>query len=138
MTAEEFAELERYLTPKERAELNALLDADIAERPWTPLPGPQTMAYESLADVVGFGGAAGGGKGLALDTPLPTPTGWVSMGSVQPGDTLFDDRGQPCTVTAVSGVNHRPCFRLTFDDGSTLATSVSFTPSNSQPPSGAA
>lgn len=29
---------------------------------WRPLPGPQTMAYESVADVVGFGGAAGGGK----------------------------------------------------------------------------
>lgn len=62
MTAEEFAELERYLTPAERAELDAILAADIAERPWTPLQGPQTLAYESLADVIGFGGAAGGGK----------------------------------------------------------------------------
>lgn len=38
---------------------------------WHPLRGPQTMAYESLADVTGYGGAAGGGKtdliaGLAL------------------------------------------------------------------------
>ncbi|WP_323026546.1 terminase [Castellaniella sp.] len=31
-------------------------------RPWRPLPGPQTMAYESQADIIGFGGAAGGGK----------------------------------------------------------------------------
>jgi hypothetical protein len=29
---------------------------------WTPSPGPQTMAYESLADVLGFGGEPGGGK----------------------------------------------------------------------------
>ena len=29
---------------------------------WKPLPGPQTMAYESQADIIGFGGAAGGGK----------------------------------------------------------------------------
>ena len=29
---------------------------------WKPLPGPQTMAYESKADIIGFGGAAGGGK----------------------------------------------------------------------------
>jgi hypothetical protein len=29
---------------------------------WTPTPGPQAMAYESTADVVGFGGSAGGGK----------------------------------------------------------------------------
>lgn len=30
--------------------------------PWRPLKGPQTMAYESEADVIGYGGAAGGGK----------------------------------------------------------------------------
>lgn len=29
---------------------------------WTPLPGPQTMAYQSKADIIGYGGAAGGGK----------------------------------------------------------------------------
>lgn len=62
MNAADLAELERYLTPEEKAELDALLAADFAERPWTPLPGPQTLAYESVADVVGFGGAAGGGK----------------------------------------------------------------------------
>lgn len=30
--------------------------------PWRPLPGPQSKAYESKADIVGYGGAAGGGK----------------------------------------------------------------------------
>ena len=59
-------------------------------------------------------------KGLALDTPLPTPTGWVRMGDVQVGDTLFDEQGQPCTVTALSEINRRPCYRLTFDDGSSI------------------
>jgi hypothetical protein len=29
---------------------------------WRPDPGPQTAAAESLADVIGYGGAAGGGK----------------------------------------------------------------------------
>ena len=29
---------------------------------WTPNPGPQKLAYESTADVIGYGGAAGGGK----------------------------------------------------------------------------
>lgn len=41
-------------------------------QPWRPLPGPQTMAFESMADVIGYGGSAGGGKtdliaGLALN-----------------------------------------------------------------------
>lgn len=31
-------------------------------RMWSPLPGPQTEALQSEADIVGFGGAAGGGK----------------------------------------------------------------------------
>lgn len=31
---------------------------------WTPLPGPQTTAYESLADITGYGGSAGGGKSM--------------------------------------------------------------------------
>lgn len=51
------------------AELDALITAGI--KVWEPLPGPQTMAYESEADVIGYGGAAGGGKtdllcGMAL------------------------------------------------------------------------
>jgi hypothetical protein len=29
---------------------------------WQPLPGPQTAALESQADIIGYGGAAGGGK----------------------------------------------------------------------------
>jgi len=32
------------------------------ETVWTPQPGPQLMAYDSEADVIGYGGAAGGGK----------------------------------------------------------------------------
>ena len=71
VTPKEARNLERYLTPAERDELNSLIAADIAQHTWRPLPGPQTMAYESEANVVGFGGAAGGGKtdlaiGLAL------------------------------------------------------------------------
>lgn len=71
MTPAELRELERYLNAEERKELYELLAADLKEHPWRPLPGPQTMAYESEADVIGFGGAAGGGKtdlaiGMAL------------------------------------------------------------------------
>lgn len=53
-------ELLDYLTPEEKAELDRLLATDPAK--WRPLPGPQTTAYESKADIVGYGGAAGGGK----------------------------------------------------------------------------
>jgi len=57
---DEVAELLPYMTPAERAEVEAILAAD--KEPWRPLPGPQSMAFYSLADIIGYGGAAGGGK----------------------------------------------------------------------------
>lgn len=67
MTNNELAELLPHLTAEERQEVDRLLTQEI----WTPLPGPQTEALESEADVLLYGGAAGGGKtdlalGLAL------------------------------------------------------------------------
>jgi len=61
------------------------------------------------------------GKALCLSTPLPTPTGWTTMGDVRPGDQLLDESGSPCTVTYVTPVQHdRQCFEVKFDDGSTI------------------
>jgi len=51
-----------YMTPEELAEVDALLAADMRQTPWRALPGPQLQAFESPADVTGYGGAAGGGK----------------------------------------------------------------------------
>lgn len=48
------------MTEAELAEFDRLL-LDSTD-PWLPLPGPQLLAYESEADIVGYGGAAGGGK----------------------------------------------------------------------------
>lgn len=55
---EDFAKLP--LTPEERAEVETLLQTDPAL--WRPMPGPQLAALESTADIIGFGGAGGGGK----------------------------------------------------------------------------
>ncbi|MEV0774638.1 replicative DNA helicase [Streptomyces sp. NPDC050433] len=61
------------------------------------------------------------GKALALDTPLPTPTGWTTMREAQPGDFLLDATGRPTRVVAATGVLHdRPCYKITFDDGSSV------------------
>lgn len=62
MTPAELRGLLPFLLPDERKEFEALLVADSKAVIWRPLPGPQTMAYESTADVVGYGGSAGGGK----------------------------------------------------------------------------
>jgi hypothetical protein len=61
LSADEIAELLPYLTVDERRQVDAIV-AQWNAVPWRPLKGPQTMAYESDADIIGYGGAAGGGK----------------------------------------------------------------------------
>jgi replicative DNA helicase len=61
------------------------------------------------------------GKALALDTPLATPTGWTTMGTVQVGDQVFGADGKPTTVTNATPVmTGRPCYEVEFSDGSVL------------------
>ena len=61
------------------------------------------------------------GKALALDTPLPTPTGWVTMGEVAVGDLLLDGDGRPTRVVAATEVMFdRPCYEVTFSDGTVI------------------
>jgi replicative DNA helicase len=66
------------------------------------------------------------GKALALDTPLPTPTGWTTMGEVAVGDVLLDADGRPTTVVAATEVLlGRPCFEVEFSDGTVLVADAS-------------
>jgi hypothetical protein len=59
-------------------------------------------------------------KGLALDTPIPTPDGWTTMGELKVGDRVFDSSGRVCSVTAKSEIHQRRCYRMRFDDGSSV------------------
>jgi replicative DNA helicase len=61
------------------------------------------------------------GKALALDTPLPTPTGWTTMGEVGVGDQLLGSDGRPVTVIAATDVLlGRPCYEVVFDDHTSI------------------
>ncbi|RJL32269.1 replicative DNA helicase [Bailinhaonella thermotolerans] len=61
------------------------------------------------------------GKALALDTPLPTPDGWTTMGEVRPGDHLIGADGKPTRVVAATDVMHgRPCYEVEFSDGTVI------------------
>lgn len=59
-------------------------------------------------------------KGLAIDTRIPTPSGWTTMEELQKGHKVFDKDGKVTTVTAVSEIKHLPCFRVTFSNGSSV------------------
>ena len=66
------------------------------------------------------------GKALALDTPLPTPAGWTTMGEVRVGDQLLGADGKPTRVIAATEVMHgRPCYEVEFDDGDVIVADES-------------
>ena len=61
------------------------------------------------------------GKQLALDTPIPTPDGFTTMGEIQIGDEVFDEKCQICHVVAKSPVDYEEQgYRITFRDGETI------------------
>ena len=63
----------------------------------------------------------GNGKALAVDTLIPTTKGFKPMADINVGDQVFDEKGQPCNVTAVTDIlMDRPCYRITFSTGETL------------------
>jgi replicative DNA helicase len=63
----------------------------------------------------------GMGKALALDTPLPTPDGWTTMGEVAVGDFLIGADGKPTRVVAATDIMvGRPCYEVEFSDGSVI------------------
>lgn len=75
-------------------------------------PGIHRVVVKSAAQI---------GKALDINTPIPTPDGWKTMGDLQEGDAIFDQNGEICRVTAATVVMHgRPCYEITFSDGSKL------------------
>ena len=61
------------------------------------------------------------GKALALNTPIPTPMGWTTIGEIAIGDIVFDEHGKQCrVVNATEVMYNRPCCEITFCDGTTV------------------
>ena len=121
-TAEDYVVLEELLQPT-LDELDS-----IASRGGLSLGVPTGFAdFDKLTNglhpgqMIIVAARPGMGKALALDTPLPTPNGFTTMGKVAVGDRLFGADGKPTRVVAATEVmTHRPCFEVEFDDGSSL------------------
>ncbi|MGD0704818.1 MAG: replicative DNA helicase [Trebonia sp.] len=137
------------LVDRAQAEVYAVTDRRIAED-YHPLSEIMPAALEEIEAIGAHGGGISGvptgfadldsltnglhpgqmvvvaarpavGKALALDTPLPTPDGWTTMGEVKVGDYLIDADGKPTRVVAATGVLHgRPCYEVEFSDGSVI------------------
>lgn len=67
------------------------------------------------------GGTSGSGKLLPLDTRIPTPSGWTTMGELKVGSQVLSRGGEPTRVIAVSDVNEAPdLYAITLSDGQVI------------------
>ena len=81
----------------------------------------QALAFNSPANEIFWGGAAGGGKLLALDTKIPTPSGWKTVGALKIGEQIFGQDGKPYDILDLSPISYEPkSFELTFDNGTKI------------------
>lgn len=66
-------------------------------------------------------GSTGIGKALDVETPIPTPRGFKRLGDLVVGDLVYNEDGKAVRVTeAFEVMRSRPCFRVTFSDGSSF------------------
>jgi deoxycytidine triphosphate deaminase len=61
------------------------------------------------------------GKALAVDTPIPTPRGWRTMGELEIGDEVFGLNGRSVPIVdATETMTDRECREVVFSDGTSI------------------
>lgn len=104
-----------------------LILSDLLKRGIDP-EGPEVMLRPDQLKIVKdkkhwiqlFSAGRGAGKEVALSTPIPTPSGWTTMGALSVGDTVFDEEGNPTKVLAVYDQMSTDPVRLHFSDGTSI------------------
>lgn len=68
-----------------------------------------------------FIGPAGTGKAQPMDSQVLTPSGYIKMRDVTVGTKVLDGKGEVTTVTHVYPQGVRPCYKIAFEDGCSIA-----------------
>lgn len=91
-----------------------------ARKPWV-IPGQLRIGWRVV-----LVGVEGGGKALCVDTPVPIPAGWSTMGDLRVGDSVWGwDRSPIPVVAATEVMLGRPCYRIGFSDGDEVVADAS-------------
>ena len=61
-------------------------------------------------------------KGLSVDTPILTTSGWKTMGTISVGDYVYDMELNKTKVLHTSEVKNVRCFKLWFDNGHSIVS----------------
>lgn len=85
-----------------------------------PQQGPQMQAFLSEADVLGYGGAAGGGKAQINTSLVQTPTGAVRIDSLKPNDLICNAKGGTSRIVATKQWDNWRTLKVSFSDGTNV------------------
>lgn len=108
------------LDPESRQSLLAEAEAVAGSVVWLPNSGPQTDAFFCEADELFYGGQAGGGKALEINSLVLTPTGWAKIGALKVGSKVCGTDGTVQEVIGVFPQGVRPLYRVTMRDGASV------------------
>lgn len=86
---------------------------------------PDKYQLEMLEDVVEHRRVCaraphGAGKDLDVATPIPTPSGWTTMGDVKAGDFILNEDGKPTEVIYAEEPKLRDAYEVSFSDGTSI------------------
>lgn len=127
-------------------QLAAVSDAQVMTNAWPPLmemvnteapvfdnyPGLESfgsyvnLPWGRIEPITASGATAKGApavflvcdQALALDTPIPTPHGWTTMGNLETDDYVIGSDGAPTRVVEAKPIlEARECYRVAFSDG---------------------
>lgn len=105
----ELIKLQRLLTPKMTKYI-------------PHVPTPKQAAFLLLDNKEAFyGGAAGGGKALSLDTPILTDSGWKTIGNLHQTDKVLALDGSWSEIEYVTDVQvQHDCYEIVFSNGEVI------------------
>jgi hypothetical protein len=64
----------------------------------------------------GFGLVISDWKGLPLETPIFTDSGWKTMGTITISDKVYDKDGNLVNIKNISDIKNKKCMKLIFDN----------------------
>jgi hypothetical protein len=70
----------------------------------------------------GYGLVVTDWKGLPIDTPILTNSGWKTMGTLGVNDMVFDKDGNPVKIKNISKVKNVRCIKIKFDNGEEIVS----------------
>lgn len=119
--SQSLAQIVAALAEEERIRILQGTDPDALMWDWSFWGRPEQQAPEGDWNIFIALAGRGWGKGFSLDTPIPTPNGYVKIKDLRTGDFVLDEHGVPCRIVQA----HEPyladkLYRLTFSDGSTI------------------